>query len=112
MGTPYLPSLNGAILFIEDRGESLYRLDRMLTHLCLSGQINDLSGIIMGQFPDCGPMGDIRELFMERLARFEIPLISGFPAGHGLSNISFPVGETTILDTDLMTLKFSETCTK
>ncbi|MBI5895448.1 MAG: LD-carboxypeptidase, partial [Desulfobacterales bacterium] len=50
LGTPFAPSFAGAILFIEDCGEALYRIDRMLTHMKLSGCFEGLAGIVLGSF--------------------------------------------------------------
>jgi muramoyltetrapeptide carboxypeptidase len=48
LGTPYAPSLAGALLFVEDIAEPYYRLDRMLTHLRLSDSLLDIKGIVFG----------------------------------------------------------------
>jgi muramoyltetrapeptide carboxypeptidase len=50
LGTPFMPDLAGCILFMEDRGEAPYRIDRMLTHLALSGSLEKIEGLIVGQF--------------------------------------------------------------
>ena len=53
LGTPHLPDLRGAILILEDVGEAPYRIERMLTHWRLSGALQQLAGIGLGQFTDC-----------------------------------------------------------
>ena len=57
IGTPYLPALDGALLFLEDVGEEVYRIDRMLSHLRLAGALNRLAGVIVGRFTDMGRRG-------------------------------------------------------
>ena len=52
VGSPYMPNLDGAILFLEDIGEYIYRLDRMITHLKLAGVFDNLAGFIFGQCPE------------------------------------------------------------
>ena len=52
IGTPYFPELAGAILFLEDVGEDLYRVDRMLAHLRLIGALRRLAGVLVGRFTD------------------------------------------------------------
>src|SRR5207237_6106193 len=52
IGTRYEPSFDGAILVLEDVNESVYRLDRMFTQLRLSGSLDQLAGIALGQFTD------------------------------------------------------------
>ena len=103
-----MPDLRGAILFIEDQGEPSYRIDRMLTHLRLCGLLKGLSGIVAGRFEDCGEKGRIDELLMEASAGLEIPVVSGFPVGHGERNLTIPIGLPAVLDTASMTLRLSE----
>ncbi|MBW1943081.1 MAG: LD-carboxypeptidase [Deltaproteobacteria bacterium] len=108
VGTPYMPSLRGAILFIEDRGEPLYRIDRMLTHLHLGGILKDLAGLIAGQFEDRGDDSDIGHLLKERTYDTGIPVVTGLPLGHGDLNLPLPVGLRGSLDTEKMTLSVLE----
>ncbi len=53
IGSPYLPDMTGAILFLEDTGENIYRLDRLMTHLKIAGVFDKLAGFIFGQCPGC-----------------------------------------------------------
>jgi len=108
VGTPYMPSLDGCILFLEETEEAPYRLDRMLTHLRLSGQLDRLSGLIAGQFEKCGQNPAIDELLMDIFSHVDYPIVSGFPIGHGSKNMILPVGLTAELDTDRMTLSIPE----
>jgi muramoyltetrapeptide carboxypeptidase len=110
IGTSYLPSLKGALLFIEERGESLYRIDRMLTHLKLSGLLDDLGAVIAGDFAECGDMASIKKLLLESTEDLNIPLVTGMPVGHGAMNSAVPIGLTATIDTDTMTLATSEPC--
>ncbi|WP_232435766.1 hypothetical protein [Rivularia sp. PCC 7116] len=48
VGSPYLPNLKAAILFLEEIGENIYRIDRFLPHLKLAGVLNQISGFIFG----------------------------------------------------------------
>ncbi len=108
LGTPFMPNLAGCILFIEDRGEALYRVDRMLTHLALSGSIQGINGLIVGQFLDCGDPAAIDHLIKERFGFMNIPITAGFPLGHGTENTTLPLGIVAELDTDAMTLSLLE----
>lgn len=49
LGTPYLPPFSGAVLFIEDIVDHLYRLDRKLVHLRLAGVLEQVAGIVVGE---------------------------------------------------------------
>jgi muramoyltetrapeptide carboxypeptidase len=110
LGTPFLPSLGGCILFIEERKEPIYRLDRMLNHLALSGELKSVSGLIAGQFEGCGDIAAINGVLMEIVSDLEIPLATGLPVGHGLENIALPLGGMAVLDTNQMTLSITEAC--
>ena len=52
LGTPYAPDTDGAILFLEDVGEDVYRVDRMLAHLRLAGMLDRLAGVAIGRFTE------------------------------------------------------------
>ena len=54
-GTPYAPDYAGAILFLEDVKESIYRIDRMLTQLWLAGSLQQVAGIVFGKFTEIRP---------------------------------------------------------
>ena len=110
LGTSYLPDLEGCILFIEDTGEPLYRIDRMLTHLKLSGHLNRLSALVAGSFERCGEMFAIERLLSDVVANQDIVIATGLPAGHGPENLTLPIGLMAELDTDHMTLSIVEKC--
>jgi len=104
LGTPFLPSFNDCILFLEDRGEPLYRIDRMLTQLKLSGAMEGIRGLIAGDFKGCGDKEEIDRLIKEIISR-DCPVYTGFPAGHGKENLPLPIGVEAELDTE--SLKFN-----
>lgn len=108
VGTGYLPNLRGAILFLEDVGEPLYRIDRMLNHLRLCGYLKKVSGIVAGRFEDSGDPSAIRDLLLEAVSGLRIPVVHGAPFGHGPENQPLPVGIHATLDTHRMTLRWAE----
>ena len=110
IGTDFMPSLDGCILFVEEKGEALYRLDRMLTHLSLTNQLKRISGLIAGRFEECGEMSTINQLLMDIALDLDIPLIAGVPVGHGQKNVALPLGIQAELDTNKMTLFITESC--
>lgn len=111
VGTRFLPPLKGALLFIEDRKEALYRIDRMLTHLIQAGLLAGIAGLVVGTFSDCGSPGDLLDLFRERLAPFSFPVLAGFPVGHGSRNITLPLGLTATLDAEAGILTYHQAAT-
>ncbi len=110
VGSTFMPSLKGAILFIEEKGEDLYRIDRMLTHLRLSGILEELGGLVAGSFQDCGDRASIDRLLLDTVSELNIPLVTGLPVGHGLINVSLPIGLQAAIDADKMTLQILEPC--
>jgi muramoyltetrapeptide carboxypeptidase len=97
--TPYFPAMEGVLLMIEDRGEALYRLDRVLTQLLLAGVFDKISGLILGQFRDCAGEEQICNLVRDRVKTFQFPVITGLPFGHGATNDVLPLGAAYSLNT-------------
>jgi muramoyltetrapeptide carboxypeptidase len=103
LGTRHRPSLEGAILFLEDVGEDLYRVDRMLAHLRMAGALDHLAGVIIGQFTDMrrgtsdGALG-FDEVLLSYFAPLGIPAAMGFPIGHVDDQWTLPIGIRARLD--------------
>jgi muramoyltetrapeptide carboxypeptidase len=94
-GTPWALDTRGAILFLEDVSEALYRVDRLLTQLRHSGLLDAAAGFLLGSFTeDDDPTPVLREHF-ERLGK---PVLAGWPAGHGRPNRPLPLGVRATLD--------------
>ena len=102
VGTGFLPPLDGEILFIEERGEPLYRIDRMLTHLRLSGLLGGVAGLIIGEFKDCDDTASLVRLLKDRTSDLDFPILSGLPVGHGIENITLPIGLSVEINTETM----------
>lgn len=111
LDTPFLPSFESVILFLEEKGESPYRVDRMLTHLLLSGRLAQVSALVIGKMEDCGEQELLYSLLQERLGTLSVPVVTGLPVGHGDENISVPLGLPALLDTDRMVLEIEEAAT-
>jgi muramoyltetrapeptide carboxypeptidase len=109
IGTPYEIRTEGKILFLEDQGEPPYRLDRMLTHLLLSGKLQTLAGLLLGDFQDCEPtQGNYTavETLRDILTRLNVPTIANFPAGHGEDNWAIPLGAKVRINADARSIEF------
>jgi muramoyltetrapeptide carboxypeptidase len=111
LGTSYLPSLSGAILFLEDRGERLYRIDRMLTQLIHTGLAQEISGLILGDFSENGSRDELNALVQERFSSITFPIVSGAPVGHGRRNLTLPLGLPATLDAEAGTLTYHQSAT-
>ena len=101
-GTSFLPSFKDSILFIEEKGEPLYRIDRMLTQLKLGGWLNGIRGVIAGSFIDCGDVSEINRLLLD-IFSLDCPVCTGFPAGHGKVNQPLVFGIEAELNTKELT---------
>lgn len=110
LGTPFFPDLQNKILVIEDKGESCYRIDRMLTQMKLAGCFEQLGGMVLGSFESCGPVSDIKALVDEIFTSYQFPIVADFPIGHGEDNLSFPIGMEATLDTNQKTLYYHCPC--
>jgi muramoyltetrapeptide carboxypeptidase len=106
-GTPYQPDTRGAILFFEDVGEALYRVDRMLQQLILAGLLRDVAAVAVGEFTemldpvareDSPGGGSLEQLLDDILAPLGVPVVMGLPFGHGLQNWTLPMGVRASLD--------------
>jgi muramoyltetrapeptide carboxypeptidase len=110
VGTPHEPDWQDAILFLEDTGEPLYRVDRMLTHLERAGCLRKLAGLILGTFTNGkGEEEPWAELVWNRVlevAGEDYPIWGNFPVGHGSRNLSLPVGAAAVLDSESGGLSF------
>ena len=100
VGTPYDFWIPDGIWFWEDVGEPTYRLDRMLTHLRLSGRVDRLQGVIIGKLKDCGPEPEQLDwLLRDIFGAMGIPVVRDFPFGHHGDNLLMPIGARIRIDT-------------
>lgn len=111
VGTPYAPNYQGCLLFIEDVTEAPYRIDRMLVQMALAGCFDGVAGLVLGQFEDCGQAAEIHEVFMRIFEPLEIPVVAGFPIGHGTENATLPIGLEARLTTRPPRLAYLEAAT-
>ncbi len=103
VGSPYLPNMTGAILFLEDTGENIYRLDRLMTHLKIAGVLDNLAGFIFGQCPGCTPDADYGSLTLEEVVwghiqPLKIPAYYGAAIGHVENIVTLPIGLEVEID--------------
>jgi muramoyltetrapeptide carboxypeptidase len=110
-GSAYWPRFDGAILFLEEVNEYIYRVDRMLSTLKLAGALDRLAGVVLGGFTNCGP-GDgnfgtltLDEVFDDYFKPLGVPVYSGASFGHIRRKFTLPVGLPTEMDADAGTLR-------
>lgn len=85
------------ILFIEDVGEYLYNVDRMLYQLKRNGKFDKLAGLIIGGFTEIKdtdrPFGKtVHEIINDVFQEFDYPVSYGFPISHGIENYALKIG--------------------
>ena len=90
-------NMHGKVLFIEDVGEALYHIDRMMISLKRAGFFEDCKGIIVGKFKlksnETNPFGKtLEEIVLEAAEGSNFPVIFDFPAGHIDDNRSLIMG--------------------
>jgi muramoyltetrapeptide carboxypeptidase len=112
IGTPFQPGPSGHILLFEDRGEAPYRLDRMLTHLQLSGFFDEIAGMAFGYFEDCGDPKEFIRIITDRFKDAPFPVLTGIEFGHGKRNLTVPVGLEATLDTNRRSLTYHASATR
>ncbi|HEY2950915.1 MAG TPA: LD-carboxypeptidase [Micromonosporaceae bacterium] len=106
IGTADMPDLTGAILLIEDVDEPPYKVDRMLTHLRRTGVLAGVAGVAVGQFINCSDAWEVpvATVLAERLSALGVPVLGGLPIGHGVGQVTVPVGVPAVLEADVGTL--------
>ncbi len=106
VGTVESRPARGRIAVLEDVAEPAYRIDSLLTQLLRTGWFDDVAGIVLGSWTDCGD-GAV-DTVVERLSGLGVPLVSGLPFGHGRPQLTVPLGVEAELDADAGTLTFLE----
>jgi muramoyltetrapeptide carboxypeptidase len=105
LGTPYMPPLDGGILFLEEVNEPPYRLDRLLTQLELAGVFDRVAGLALGSLSDRDEDAeDLCQVARVRLEALGLPVVMNMPFGHGRRNMPLPIGARAKLDAEARTL--------
>ncbi|MFJ7736332.1 LD-carboxypeptidase [Lysinibacillus sp. NPDC097287] len=108
LGTSYEIDTKGKILFLEDIDESEHRIDRMLTQLKLAGKFDEVAGILLGAWTNCGPENpsqpehclSLQTIFNEILVQFNKPILMDIACGHCLPTMTLPLGRTIKFNAD------------
>ena len=100
------------ILFVEEVEESMHNIDRQMRILQMNGVLDRCKGIILGEFTDCGTeftYESVEAMLHQMLKPYNIPVLCGFPGGHGDVNLPLVMGANVTIDvrTDGATLQFN-----
>jgi muramoyltetrapeptide carboxypeptidase len=112
-GTPSDINPKNKLLFIEDIGEYIYNIDRMLYQLKRSGKLDNLAGLIIGGFTDMKdtdrPFGkNMDEVLHDIVKEYAYPVCFHFPVSHGTENYALKIGGTYQLNVGRTKVQFSE----
>lgn len=113
LGSPYLPDWDDTILFCEDVGEDMYRVDRMMTQLKLAGVLGKIKGFVFGSCSECGP-GEgygaltLEEIFRDHIQPLGVPAWMGAMIGHAQPQWTLPVGAQVEIDATAGTMAMRE----
>ena len=85
-GTPWELDTRGSILLLEDRAMKPYQVDRVLMHFKQAGKLEQVKGVVLGDFPDCEPpvagSPTVRDVCSRILGPLGVPIVFGAPVGH------------------------------
>ena len=103
VGTPYLPAIEGGILFLEEIGEQPYAVERMFLQLLHAGILQKQKAIILADFSDCDPEDGRFPYSMVHVAEtlrdlLPIPVLTRLPFGHVPRKLTLPFGAIGTLD--------------
>ena len=112
IGTPYLPDLSGALLFLEEVGEAPYRIDGLLAQLKLAGILDRLGGLIFGGFTESDPQPGRPSLPLDDVLGhytrdLSCPVAKGLVYGHFPVKSTLPIGVQARLEVDVRTAALS-----
>ena len=112
MGTEYFPKdWKGKILYIEDIGEKIYAVDRMMSQLRLAGVLEQINGFVLGKCTDCEPGGSgfgsltLEEVINSYIEPLNIPAFTGAMIGHIDDNVTIPNGIEAEIDAEEGTIR-------
>ena len=103
VGTPYLPKIEGGILFIEDINEHPYRIERNLYQLRDAGILEAQAAVVLGQFNgyklyDNDHGYNFDEMVVHLRKRCNVPILTDLPFGHVRDKVTLPVGQKAQLN--------------
>jgi len=125
LGSKYLPKFNGAILFVEEVDEDIYRIDRMMTQLKTAGVLDKISGFVFGKCTNCGlgvngsgPINStygsltIQQVLEHHILPLHIPAWYGSMIGHDNKIFTLPEGAMVTIDAENGTIQMLEAAVK
>ena len=105
IGTPHMPDYKGTILFLEDTHEDGEEIARELLHLDLAGILDDVAGVVIGEFAEVPKKTDARvpdvdDVVLDFFGKRGVPCSYGYSFSHGMYTVPVPIGADTELDAE------------
>lgn len=105
VGTPFLPQVDGGVLFLEDVGEHPYRVERMLTQLLHAGVLERQNAIVLGRFTEYRLAAHDNGFNLASVVAWlrsvcRVPVVTGLPYGHVKLKATLPVGREVGIATE------------
>ncbi|MEM5293176.1 muramoyltetrapeptide carboxypeptidase [Burkholderia sp. JPY481] len=105
VGTPYMPPVQGGILFVEDVNEQPFRIERMIYQLHLAGILAQQQALVLGDFTGGKPYDydngyDLQAMVEQVRSLIGIPVVTGLQFGHVHNMVTLPVGANAHLVAD------------
>ena len=113
LGTPFMPNIEGAVLFFEDTHKNGVAIARQFIHMKNAGVLDRLGAVVVGEFEDVGTLNDedhkvpdIADVLVEYLGNCKIPSATGYSFSHGEYTIPIPIGAMCDFDADTGVVSF------
>lgn len=105
VGTPWMPEIQGGILYLEDVAEPPFRIERMLHQLHFAGVLGRQRALLLGDFGGYRPGAtdngfDFDAMVSYLRERFDLPILTGLPFGHVADKLTLPFGGQALLESD------------
>jgi muramoyltetrapeptide carboxypeptidase len=104
IGTSWELDTRGSILILEDRAMKPWQVDKALMHLKQAGKLGEITGMVLGDFPDSNPpqgTESVKDVVRRVLVPLGIPIVFGAPIGHtSRPMLTLPLGVQARLSTD------------
>jgi muramoyltetrapeptide carboxypeptidase len=101
IGTKFMPSLKGKILLLEEINEPPHKIHRFFSHLYHAGILDDIKGLLLGIFKNCGKRAELNHVFANFAKKVSGPVVSGVKFGHIKKTIFFRLGAELSISDDV-----------
>ena len=114
LGTSFEIDTRNKILFLEEVDEGYLGFDGDLNHLRLAGKFDRVRGVLFSELINClhGSKKNIKEFLKRFFKNSPFPVMFGFPSGHGVENLTIPIGGRVCMDTETRRITIEESGVK